>query len=53
MKKKILLLSALALTLMFTTQTALASGDKVRGDKATGDVYQNCESTDGECPFIG
>ena len=48
--KRILILSVLFFVASFfiATQSALAGGDKVRGDESEGPSYQL-----GECPFIG
>lgn len=53
MKKVALFLLVFSSAAIFNTQVALASGDKVRGEKAEGDAYLNCVSNDGTCPFTG
>lgn len=48
MKKLFFVLLLLAVVLAFSSQSVIASGDKVRGDKSEGPSYQL-----GECPFTG
>ncbi len=48
MKKIFVYLFAAAIALTMVTQSALAGGDKVRGDESVGPSYQL-----GDCPFTG
>lgn len=53
MKKIFLTILLSVLVLGVSTAVVLASGGKVRGEKAEGPAYQECVENDGECPFIG
>ena len=48
MKKILVFMVMFALAVIFTSNSVLAGGDQVIGDKSTGPAYQN-----GDCPFTG
>lgn len=55
MKKYISIFAAILMCVCVFSMVASSAraDDKVRGEKGKGDVSQNCENYEDECPFTG